>query len=196
MINHIEGLLVEKTPTYAVIDCNGVGYILNISLNTFAKIPDNQKVKLFSYLSIKEDAHTLFGFADQEERNIFKHLISVSGVGAGTARMILSSLTPREVQSAISSGNVALLQKIKGIGLKSAQRIIVDLRDKISKEQLITDDLTSGTSGNKVREESIAALMMLGFAKPAAEKAVDKTIKTTSSELKVEQLIKEALKSL
>jgi holliday junction DNA helicase RuvA len=196
MITHIEGLLVEKTPTYAVIDCNGVGYVLNISLNTYAKIPDNQKVKLFAHLSIKEDAHTLFGFADNEERTVFKHLISVSGVGAGTARMILSSLTPREVQTAISSGNVALLQKIKGIGLKSAQRLIVDLRDKIAKDQLINDELPSAGSGNRVRNEAIAALVMLGFAKAAAEKAVDKTIKAASSELLVEQLIKEALKSL
>jgi holliday junction DNA helicase RuvA len=195
MITHIEGKLIEKTPTYAVVDCSGVGYMLHISLNTFSKLPDTERVRLFAHLAVREDAHTLYGFADNEERNLFRHLISVSGVGAGTARMILSSLTPREVQNAISSGNVPLLQKVKGIGLKSAQRIIIDLKDKVGKEEF-TAGSSSVTPGNQQRDEAVAALVMLGFNKAAAEKAVEKTIKTSGTELMVEQLIKEALKSL
>jgi holliday junction DNA helicase RuvA len=195
MITHIEGTLLEKTPTYAVIDCNGVGYFLNISLNTYSNLPNTNKVKLLAHLAIKEDAHTLYGFADEAERNLFRQLISVNGVGAGTARMMLSSLSPLEIQKAIVSGDVILLQRIKGIGLKSAQRIIIDLKDKLSKDSLI--DLNLGaTSGSKVREEALAALVMLGFAKPAAEKAVEKAIKSTEGELLVENLIKIALKNL
>jgi holliday junction DNA helicase RuvA len=194
MITHIEGRLTEKTPTYAIIDCGGVGYMLYISLNTYSKIMEGEKIKLFSHLSIKEDAHVLYGFAEQSERNLFRQLISVSGVGAGTARMILSSLAPNEVVNAILSGNVALLQKIKGIGSKSAQRIIVDLKDKLAKESIDPDYAVS--SGSTVRDEAISALVMLGFVKAAAEKAVDKTINNAQTQLVVEQLIRQALKNL
>jgi holliday junction DNA helicase RuvA len=194
MITHIEGRLTEKTPTYAIIDCGGVGYMLYISLNTYSKILEGEKIKLFSHLSIKEDAHVLYGFAEQSERNLFRQLISVSGVGAGTARMILSSLAPGEVVNAILSGNVALLQKIKGIGSKSAQRIIVDLKDKLAKENIDPDFTIS--SGSTVRDEAISALVMLGFVKAAAEKAVDKTINNAQTQLVVEQLIRQALKNL
>jgi holliday junction DNA helicase RuvA len=194
MITHIEGKLVEKTPTYAVIDCNGVGYILHISLNTFSKLPDAERVKLLAHFAVKEDAHVLYGFADSSERDLFRHLISVSGVGAGTARMILSSLSPLEVKQAIVSGNVGLLQRIKGIGSKSAQRIIVDLKDKLAKEE--TPGAFAEVASSNVRDEALAALLMLGFARAAAEKAVDKAIKSSQAELSVEQLIKIALQNL
>ena len=196
MITQIEGKLVEKTPTYAVIDCGGVGYYLNISLHTFTILPDKERVKLFAHLHIvaREGTPVLYGFADMEERNLFKHLISVSGVGPGTARMVLSSLNPRETRQAISNGDVALLQRIKGISLKSAQRIIVDLKDKIAKESALQGEDLSKLSS--VNEEALAALLMLGFGKSAAEKAILKAIKGNDKELLVEQLIKEALKNL
>jgi holliday junction DNA helicase RuvA len=194
MINHIEGRLVEKTPTYAVIDCGGVGYLLHISLNTFSKIGSSEKCKLFAHLAIREDAHTLYGFADSEERNIFRHLISVSGVGASTARMILSSLSPVEVQQAIMAGNVAQLKSIKGIGEKSAQRIIVDLKGKLGKDDMPAEFFAS--QGNTAREEALSALVMLGFAKNVAEKALEKVLKSEGNGASVEQLIKQALKNL
>ena len=194
MITHIEGKLIEKTPTYAVIDCGGVGYLLHISLNTFSKLPVSGTCKIYSHLAIREDAHTLYGFVDQEERHLFRHLISVSGVGASTARMILSSLHPAEVHQAILNGNVPLLQSVKGIGAKSAQRIIVDLKDKLAKEGVI-----SGISlplNNRIKDEALSALVMLGFAKNVAERAVDKVVKSEGDSLLVEQLIKLALKNL
>lgn len=194
MISYIEGKLIEKTPTYAIIDCAGVGYSLNISLNTYSKITDDKICKLYAYLSIKEDSHTLFGFYEQSEKQLFLHLISVSGVGAGTARMILSSLNPPEIHAAIASGNVAALQKIKGIGLKSAQRIIVDLKDKFLKEGLVSE--ISSPANNKVKDEALSALLMLGFAKNTAEKALERVVKTEGENLLVEQLIKGALKFL
>lgn len=194
MINHIEGRLTEKTPTYAVIDCGGVGYLLHISLNTFSKIGSSEKCRLYAHLTIREDAHTLYGFADQEERIIFRHLISVSGVGASTARMILSSLSPAEVTGAIMTGNVAALKSIKGIGEKSAQRIIVDLKGKLGKDDAPMEFFTA--SNNTTREEALSALVMLGFAKNVAEKALEKVIKAEGNGATVEQLIKQALKNL
>ena len=194
MITHIDGKLVEKTPTYAIIDCGGVGYLLNISLNTFSKIGSSEKCKLYTHLAIREDAHVLYGFADQEERILFRHLISVSGVGAATARMILSSLSPAEIQQAILMGNVPVLKSIKGIGEKSAQRIIIDLKGKLGKDELGPNYF--GTSDNKSREEALSALVMLGFAKNMAEKAVDKVLKAEGSSVSVEQIIKLALKNL
>ncbi|MDQ3190244.1 MAG: Holliday junction branch migration protein RuvA [Bacteroidota bacterium] len=196
MITQIEGKLVEKTPTYAVIDCAGVGYFLNISLNTFSLLPEGEKVKLYAHLHIvaREGTPILYGFIDTQERNLFKHLISVSGVGPGTARMVLSSLNPIEIRQAISNGDVAILQRVKGVSLKSAQRLIVDLKEKLSKESLSQG--IELIAINNTREEALAALIMLGFGKLAAEKAVDKAIKNNDDELLVEQLIKEALKSL
>lgn len=193
MITHIEGKLVEKTPAYAIIDCGGVGYMIHISLNTFSKIGANENCRLFTHLAIKEDAHTLYGFADQSERHLFRQLISVSGVGAATARMILSSLSPSEITQAILTGNVAVLKSIKGIGEKSAQRIIIDLKGKLGKEDTGVDFTI--TSHNKSRDEALSALVMLGFAKHIAEKAVDKALRTEAS-ASVEQLVKVALKNL
>lgn len=193
MISHIEGKLIEKTPTYVVIDCQGVGYLLNISLNTFSRIGDAEKCKLFTHLAIREDAHTLYGFIDHAERETFRSLISVSGVGAATARMILSSLTPSEIQQAITTGNVSIFKSIKGIGEKSAQRIIIDLKGKLSKESIPAEIFS--LQHNTTKEEALSALVMLGFAKNSAEKALEKAMKDESS-ANVETLIKIALKHL
>jgi Holliday junction DNA helicase RuvA len=194
MYSYFEGKLVQKTPTYAIIDCQGVGYMINISLHTFSKIKDEEKCKLYTHLSIKEDAHTLFGFSDLEERILFRHLISVSGVGTNTARMMLSSLTPVEITQAIISNNVSALQSIKGIGGKTAQRIILDLKDKISK---ISGDLEIlPVEHNTKRDEALSALVMLGFNKIAVEKMLDKIIRSEAANITVEQLIKLALKNL
>jgi Holliday junction DNA helicase RuvA len=197
MIAHINGQLLEKTPTYVVIDCGGVGYQLHISLNTFARLPDTGTVKLLSHLSIKEDAHVLFGFWDEQERGLFRLLISVNGVGPGTARMILSSLTPGELQTAILSGQVAVLKGVKGIGEKTAQRILIDLKDKVGKSEQAPTAFSTLLAHNKVKEEALSALVMLGFARNLAEKAVEKVLKTAGGEEpQVEQLIKQALKNL
>jgi Holliday junction DNA helicase RuvA len=194
MINHISGRLIEKFPTHVIIEANGVGYHLNISLNTFSKIGDSESCKLLAYLSIKEDAHTLYGFIDEAEREIFILLISVNGVGPNTARMMLSSLTPDEVVEAIATGDVGLLQGVKGIGAKTAQRIILDLKDKI-------DSNTTGESGinsaerNTKKEEALSALLALGFTKASIEKVLRGILKAQPS-LDVEGLIKAALKKL
>lgn len=197
MIAHINGQLIEKTPTYVVIDCGGVGYQLHISLNTFARLPETGVVKLLSHLSIKEDAHVLFGFWDEQERGLFRLLISVNGVGPGTARMILSSLTPSELQTAILSGQVAVLKGVKGIGEKTAQRILIDLKDKVGKSEQAPTAFSTLLAHNKVKEEALSALVMLGFARNLAEKAVEKVLKAAGGEEpQVEQLIKQALKNL
>lgn len=194
MIDHIEGKLIEKTPTYAVISCNGVGYMLNISLHTFSNMGDQEHCKLFAHLAIREDAHVLYGFINHSEREVFRKLISVSGVGANTARMILSSLSPEEVVQAVTQGDVPLLKGIKGIGEKSAQRIIVDLKGKLGKETLSPEFFVG--QDNTVREEALSALLMLGFSKSPAEKALDKVLKTDGKDQSVEQLIKATLKNL
>jgi Holliday junction DNA helicase RuvA len=195
MYNHFEGKISVKTPTYAVIDCAGVGYLLNISLHTFGKIPDSGNCRLLAHLAVREDAMVLYGFADDEERELFRQLISVSGVGAGTARMILSSMTPAEIVSAIHSGNVADLRAIKGIGEKSAQRIIIDLKGKFGKDQTI-NSLQFSVADNKLRDEALSALVALGFARNMAEKAIDKSLKSEGNVVSVEHLIKLALKNL
>jgi len=195
MYNHFEGKISVKTPTYAVIDCAGVGYLLNISLHTFGKIPDSGTCRLLAHLAVREDAMVLYGFADDEERELFRQLISVSGVGAGTARMILSSMTPAEIVSAIHSGNVAALKAIKGIAEKSAQRIIIDLKGKFGKDQTI-NSLQFSVADNKLRDEALSALVALGFARNMAEKAIDKSLKSEGNVVSVEHLIKLALKNL
>lgn len=195
MFNHFEGKVTVKTPTFAVIDCAGVGYLLNISLNTYSKIPDTGSFRLLTHLAVREDAMVLYGFADEEEREVFRQLISVSGVGAGTARMILSSMTPAEVVSAIHSGNVAVLKSIKGIGEKSAQRIIIDLKGKFGKDVSISP-LHFSAADNKLRDEALSALVALGFARAMAEKAIDKSLKSEGNVVSVEHLIKLALKNL
>jgi len=194
MIHHIEGILVEKTPTYAVIECNNIGYIMHISLNTYSKISGKEKCKLFTHLAIREDAHTLYGFAEASERELFRSVITVSGVGASTARMMLSSLSPNEIQEAIVTGNVAVLKGIKGIGEKSAQRIIIDLKGKMGKEPIGSGFLA--TSDNTLRNEALAALTMLGFAKNTGEKALEKALRSGQNISTVEELIKQALKQL
>ncbi len=195
MIHHIEGRLVEKTPTYAVIDAGGVGYIMQISLNTFSKIGESEKCKLYTeQLYVRDDMPRFFGFADVAERNLFRLLVSVSGVGGTSALLMLSSLSATEIQAAIATGNVALIKSVKGIGEKTAQRIIVDLKGKMGKEELSSDFFVS--SNNTLKEEALSALVALGFNKSAADKVLDKIVRTEGAGLSVEQLIKSALKNL
>ena len=193
MITQIKGKLVEKNPTYAVVDCNGVGYMLHISLNTYGALPADENVLLYSYLSIREDAHTLYGFINKVEREVFKLLISVSGVGASTARTMLSSMTSEEIQQAIASENVKLIQSVKGIGVKTAQRVILDLKDKILKTFDI--DEVSATQNNTSKEEALSALEVLGFTRKQTEKVLNAILKLTP-DATVESLIKQALKNL
>ncbi|NKI30627.1 Holliday junction branch migration protein RuvA [Croceivirga thetidis] len=193
MIAHLNGKLVEKSPTHVIIECGGVGYFLNVSLNTFSQIPDEENLRLFTHLLVREDSHTLYGFINKVEREIFVLLLSVSGIGASTARTMLSSMTPDQVKTAIASGDVAAIQSIKGIGAKTAQRVIVDLKDKILKVYDI--DEVSATTNNTSKEEALSALEVLGFARRQAEKVVDKIVAQESS-LSVENIIKKALKNL
>lgn len=192
MITHVKGRLTEKNPAYVVIDCNGIGYLLRVSLHTYSQIGDSESCMLYTHLSIKEDAHTLYGFADREERELFRHLISVSGVGPNTAQMILSSLSPMDAQQAILSENVALLKSVKGIGGKTAQRIILDLKDKLAKQGIVVDQ--SFAQHNTTREEALSALTMLGFSKNAIEKVIDKELQEGA--LEVEELVKRVLKKM
>jgi len=194
MYAYIDGKLVFKSPAYVVIDAGGVGYHINISLNTFSKLGDAERCKLYVWQHVKEDAHTLYGFADEGEKRLFLHLISVSGIGPNTGRMMLSSITPEEVQTAIVQGNVTQIQRIKGIGPKSAQRVILELQDKLRKEG--PDTLISMPANNTVKDEALSALVMLGFVRNAAEKVLDSEISKNTGTLTVEQLIKSALKSL
>lgn len=193
MITHLEGKLVEKNPTDVVIDCNGVGYFINISLHTYSQIPDREHLRLYTYLQVREDAHSLYGFSSKTEREIFKLLISVSGIGANTARTMLSSLTPQQVKEGIASGDVALIQSVKGIGLKTAQRVIIDLKDKVLKVYGI--DELSLVPNNTNKDEALSALDVLGFNKKQSEKVVDKIL-NVKPDADVEQIIKEALKNL
>jgi Holliday junction DNA helicase RuvA len=193
MYEYISGKFVVKSPTYAVVDANGVGYMVNISLNTFSKIKDLSEGKLFIHFSVREDAQVFFGFADEVEREIFRHLLSVSGVGASTARLILSSLTTEEVYDAITLGKTALLQGVKGIGGKTAQRIIIDLKDKLAKSGIEVEKVDN--VHNTLKEEALSGLQILGFNKTIAEKAVSGILKQGSVST-VEELIKESLKIL
>ena len=193
MITKITGRLVEKSPTELVIDCNGIGYLVNISLNTFSMIGDDENISLFIYLQVKEDSHTLFGFCDKQERNLFKKLISVSGIGASTARTMLSSLSPEEIQNAIISENVSTIQSIKGIGLKTAQRVIIDLKDKVG---LVSEkNEISSNIYNTNQDEALSALEVLGYGRKQTTKIVQMLI-NESPEITVEQLIKGALNKL
>ncbi|MBU3680332.1 MAG: Holliday junction branch migration protein RuvA [Flavobacterium sp.] len=193
MIAHIQGKLVEKTPTDVVIDCGGVGYHIHISLHTYALLPQSDFVKLYTYLQIKEDAHSLFGFVEKSERELFKLLLSVSGIGASIARTMLSSLDPKQIIQALALGDVATIQSIKGIGLKTAQRAILDLKEKVVKIYQI--DEVSLSSNNTNKDEALSALEVLGFNRKIAEKVVDRLAKD-SPDASVEALIKLALKNL
>lgn len=194
MITQLQGKLVEKNPTYVVIDCGGVGYFVNITLHTFSSLPDSEFIKLYTHLQIKEDSHTLYGFSTKTEREIFVLLLSVSGVGANTARTMLSSLTAAHIRSAIINGDVVSIQSVKGIGAKTAQRVILDLKEKMVKLQDFED--VSVTTVNTSKEEALAALEVLGFARKQSEKVVDKIVKSASGEISVEEIIKQALKNL
>ena len=193
MIHHLKGKLVERNPTYVVIECAGVGYFVNISLHTFSRIKDSENISLFTHLQVKEDSHTLFGFAERSEREIFRLLLSVSGIGSSTARTMLSSLEPAQIRDAIANGNVPIIQSIKGIGAKTAQRVILDLRDKILKVYDIGE--VSVPANNTNKEEALSALEVLGFARRPTEKIVDKVLVQDPS-LSVENIIKLALKNL
>ena len=193
MITHIQGKLVEKNPTDVVIECNGIGYLLNISLHTYSQIPDKENIKLYTHLQVREDSHTLFGFSSLAEREIFRLLISVSGIGASIARTMLSALTPKEVREGIATENVALIQSIKGIGLKTAQRTIIELKDKILKVYDI--DEVSVSQDNTAKVEALSALEVLGFNKKQSERVIDKFV-ASQPQANVETIIKEALKSL
>ena len=192
MITQIKGRLVEKSPTELVVDCNGVGYSMNISLNTFSQLNDEENIKLFTHLIVKEDSHTLFGFSTKSERELFKLLISVSGVGASTARTMLSSLTPVEIISSINNEDVNSVQSIKGIGSKTAQRIILELKDKVL--SLESDD-SQIQMISKDADEAITALEVLGYSRKQTSKIVNQ-IKTENHGITVESLIKKALNKL
>lgn len=193
MYDYLQGKLVEKNPTYIVIDVNGVGFLVNISLTTFSKIKDRENTKIFTHFVVREDAQTLYGFADINERSLFTYLITVSGVGANTARLILSSLTTEEAFDAIVQSKANVLQGVKGIGGKTAQRIIIDLKDKLIKSGIEVEKFSD--THNTIREEALSGLLILGFNKPASEKALDKVLKSMEI-VDVEGLIKEALKMM
>lgn len=194
MYEYFKGKLIEKTPTYAVIECGGVAYLMHITLNTYSQIPDQEACLLYTHLAVREDAHVLYGFAGKAERETFRMLINVSGVGAGTARMILSSLTTNELAEAVMTNNVATIKRVKGVGEKTAQRIIIDLKGKFDGGG-ISPELFIGMH-NTTRSEALTALTLLGFARNVSEKALEKVIKSNGSDLSVEEMIKLTLKSL
>lgn len=193
MFEFIKGEIREITPTFVVLENNGLGYFINISVNTYSAISQKTDCLLYIYEAIREDAHQLFGFADKEERQVFLHLISVSGIGANTARVMLSSLTPIDIKHAIAQNNIALIKSIKGIGTKTAERVIVDLRDKVGK--LSETDQNIVQVDNTIKDEALSALVMLGFPKAKVDKIINSILKENSN-LRVEELIKESLKRI
>lgn len=192
MIAFIKGRLIEKFPTYVVIDVNGVGYHILISLNTYSNIGDEESLKLFTQLIVREDAHLLYGFSTESEKRLFQLLISVSGVGASTALMVLSAGEVSEIQDALLSGDVAWFKSVKGIGPKSAQRIIIDLKDKVAKENIESNNLT--ILNNTTKDEALSALVLLGFNRTQADKTITSILKTNPN-IEVEEVIKLALKT-
>ena len=191
MIAHLNGRLVEKTPTQIIVECGGVGYLVKISLNTFSKLGNDEAIKIHTQLQVREDAHTLYGFYSLAERDMFNHLISVSGIGANTGILMLSAMTSDEIAHAIITENVALIQSIKGIGAKTAQRVIIDLKDKVAKSDFVTENIF--TANNTNQNDALTALLALGFDRKRAEKAINKIL---TEEQSVEEIIKEALKVL
>lgn len=194
MIAYLKGKLVRKDPSHIVIDVNGIGYQVAISLNTFSEIKDQENIQLSTYLHVREDAHILFGFASDAEKQMFQHLISVNGVGPSTAMVVLSYLPPTELRSAIVSENTTALQAVKGIGGKTAQRLILELKDKLRKDGL-EEPGKPGVPHNTVKYEALTALVTLGIPKPAAEKSIDTVLKREGSAISLEELIKQALKN-
>jgi Holliday junction DNA helicase RuvA len=197
MIDYLSGKLVYKDPTYVIIDVNGIGYHVKISLQTYTEIKDEEQIKLLTFLHIKEDAHTLFGFKKEDEKRLFLLLLSINGVGPSTGLMILSSLSSLEIEQAILAGDVATIQHVKGIGAKTAQRIILELKDKVGKGGTDASSTSLGflKSSNKIREEALQALITLGFSKAAAEKNIAAVLKKTTGEISLEDLIKASLKT-
>lgn len=193
MITQLKGRLVSKTPTTLVIDCGGVGYEVHISLYTYGQLSDDEQILVYTHMQVREDAHTLYGFIEPIERSVFRLLLSVSGIGANTARTMLSSMNPQEVVQAIQTDNVAAIQAVKGIGAKTAQRVIVDLRDKVT--QLAGDENISITSSNTQRDEALSALSVLGYPMKQTQKIVDGLLQVEPS-MSVERLIKNALNKL
>jgi len=193
MITYIKGELIEKTPTKIVIESNGIGYEINISLNTYERIPNDKNIKIYTYLQRKEDSDVLFGFKEESERAIFQQLISISGIGPSTARTILSSISPNEIQDAVLSEDVERIKSIKGIGLKTAQRLIIELKDKVELFDKKYLDL-SGESYD-IKKEAILALSVLGFNKSKSEKIVNK-IYFENKEIELQELIKQSLNKL
>ena len=193
MITQIKGKLLEKHPTHVVIECNGIGYMVHISLHTYEQLGDGELLKLYTHLQVKEDSHTLFGFYQNIERSIFRLLISISGIGASIARTMLSSMSPEEIQHAILSENLAAIKAVKGIGLKTAQRVLIELKDKVQKTEGI-DDIPVLQS-NRIKEETLSALEVLGYPRKQSEKVIDNILQSTPDS-SIEELIKIALNKL
>ena len=193
MITQINGRLVEKTPTQLVLDCNGLGYAIHISLHTFSQIGAEENIKLYTHLQVREDSHTLFGFYSSVERSVFRLLISVSGIGASTARTMLSSLEPNQIQKAIISDDLNTIKSVKGIGLKTAQRVLIELKDKML--NLIEGEEIQPFANNTIKEEALSALEVLGYSRKSSEKVIDNVIQSASKS-SVEELIKAALNKL
>tara|TARA_R110000796_G_scaffold74374_1_gene167281 strand:+ start:261351 stop:261944 length:594 start_codon:yes stop_codon:yes gene_type:complete len=196
MFAYINGKLAHKDPTFVIIDIQGVGYEIKISLNTYSKIKEQEQCKLFTYFHVKEDIQVLYGFADEAEKKLFTLLISISGIGPSIGLMFLSSLSPSEIVNAIASGNVATIQGVKGVGAKTAQRVILELKDKVTKEQNHIGEVNiTSSSINTIRNEALAALVTLGINKVAAQKSIDKILKNSEGQISLEELIKLALKA-
>ena len=193
MISHLSGKLVSKSPTSLVVECNGIGYEVNISLNTYSRIIDSEQIKIYTHLQIREDSHSIFGFFDELERSVFRLLISVSGIGANTARTMLSSMPPNKVIESIQSDNVVAIQSIKGIGAKTAQRVIIDLKDKVL--NLIDDNVFNVSPNNTQREEALSALSVLGYPIKQTQRIVD-SLMNAEPDMPVERIIKNALNKL
>ena len=193
MISHLSGKLVSKSPTSLVVECNGIGYEVNISLNTYRRIIDSEQIKIYTHLQIREDSHSIFGFFDELERSVFRLLISVSGIGANTARTMLSSMPPNKVIESIQSDNVVAIQSIKGIGAKTAQRVIIDLKDKVL--NLIDDNEFNVSPNNTQREEALSALSVLGYPIKQTQRIVD-SLMNAEPDMPVERIIKNALNKL
>lgn len=195
MIAYLDGRLVHKDPTYALLEVQGVGYEVRISLNTYSRLKEEERCRLLTYLHIKEDSHTLYGFLENEEKRLFMQLISVSGIGPGTALVMLSSLSPADIQSAIIQEDARVISSVKGIGAKTAQRVILELRDKIGKAEISAGGAIIKSSHNTLRSEALSALTTLGINKAAAEKNIDSILKKHGTDTSLEDLIKLALKN-